>query len=168
MKIPRLVLLCLLALASLSFAESPYEEELKELSSARAQAIEGATRLIDANFRNALVPLLKRAGAAGDVDSAVKIKAALDVLPMEAEKTLVGEWDLLTTTNYSSVITFYPKGKGKSSVEGPFTWKIIGRTLYVGDVEKAPDCYALPVKDGRLIGSNSHGNGITMTRKKAE
>ncbi len=164
----RLPLMSLMVISSLSHAESPFEQELKELTSTRNEAIDASTRLIDNYYEKMLVPLMKRAGAAGDVDAAVKIKAALDRLPKQAEKTLIGEWDLRTTTNYTSVITFLPKGKGLNSAGDPFEWKIIGRTLYLGDLEKRPDAFELPVKDGLLTGSNRFGNGITMTKKLPE
>ena len=164
----RLLFVSLIVIPSFSYAESPFEKELKDMTSAHNEAIDASTRLIDGHYEKVLVPLMKRAGAAGDVAAAVKIKAALDRLPKEAEKTLIGQWDLRTTTNYTSVITFLPKGKGLNSAGGPFEWNIIGRTLYLGDLEKRPDAFELPVKDGLLTGSNRFGNGITMTRKVPE
>ena len=62
-------------------------------------------------------------------------------------------------------MVFFADGTGKSSKGGTFKWVIIGRTLYTGDPEEGADRFELPVKDGKLKGSNSIGDGITLTKK---
>ena len=153
-----------LVLTATAAAETPFERELTQLKTERRAALDAAARVIDGYQQKALTELMKRAGAAGDVDTAVKAKDALGTLPSEVAKALVGEWDLLTTTHYSDVLTFKPDGTGHNSGGSPFTWSIIGHTLTLGDPDTA-DTYSLPVKDGRLIGHNRIGNGITLTKR---
>jgi len=78
MNCSRLFLLLWCALSSFAFAESDFERELKQLIEQRDKARAAAIAPIDAKFKVAAEQLLRRATQLGDLDSANKIKAAID------------------------------------------------------------------------------------------
>ncbi len=131
------------------------------------RAVVAALEPINRNYRQALEQLLRHATLVNDVDTAVKIKAELAIvdIPQNAPKDLVGDWSLRTSTGYTADVTFRADGTGTHTGYGEFHWHIVNRTLYLGTKEAAPDKFDLPVVDGKLKGSNSIGNSITMKKK---
>ncbi len=82
------IALLLFSLAGLCRGESDFERELKQLLDQRDKARAAAVAPIDAKFKVAAEQLLRRATQLGDLDSANKIKGALDGnVPLEAAKT---------------------------------------------------------------------------------
>jgi hypothetical protein len=85
MKLPSLLILasttCALA------ADSPYEREFKQLTDQRDSAAAAAVAPINRRYQAALEQLLKRATQNGDLDAAVKIRAALSSIPAAASAT---------------------------------------------------------------------------------
>jgi len=73
-----LFLLLWCALSSFAFAESDFERDLKQLIDQRDKARAAAIAPVDAKFKVAAEQLLRRATQLGDLDSANRIKAAIE------------------------------------------------------------------------------------------
>lgn len=65
-------------LASASAADSPYAKDLSQLIEQRDRAVEQALAPINAKFKAAAEQILRRATQAGDLESAQKIKDAIE------------------------------------------------------------------------------------------
>lgn len=142
-------------------AQTDAAREFEQVQQQRDKAIAAAIEPINRRYQQSLEQLLRRATQSNDLDTAVKIKAALASLPQEAAKQLAGDWALRASTGYGADVTFRTDGTGTHSGYGKFQWRIEGNTLYLG----AADRFQLPVKDGKLKGANNIGNELTLTKK---
>ncbi len=160
-------------------AQSDPEREFKQIQTDREKAIKDVTEPItqrykqdvqaaidpiNVRYQTSLEHLLERATREADVNTAVKVKAALDLLPQVVAKQLAGTWALQTNTGYAATVTFQSTGTGTHSRTGNFRWRIEGTTLYLGPTD-LDDRFQLPVKDGKLQGSNRFGLVLTLTHK---
>ena len=66
-------------------ADSAFERDVKQLSKQRDKEIEAAVEPINRRYQAALEQLLRRATQANDLDSAIKIKAALAAIPSSVQ-----------------------------------------------------------------------------------
>ncbi len=162
-----------------AYAQSDSVREFKQIQTDREKAIkdatdpitqrykqdiQAATDPINARYQTSLEHLLDRATREADFDTATKAKAALDLLPQVVAKQLAGTWALQTNTGYTATVTFQSTGTGTHSRTGNFRWRIDGTTLYLGPTD-LDDRFQLPIKDGKLKGTNRFGLELTITHK---
>ena len=178
--IHKILLAALFLLPSMSLhAQTDSDREFKQTQADHEKAIKNASEPITQRYRQdlqaavepinlryqaALEKLLDHAAREADLDTATKIKAALNTLPQVVAKQLAGIWALRANTGYAATVTFQSTGTGTHSQYGNFRWRIDGTTLYLGPTDSA-DKFQLPIADGKLTGVNSIGNELTLTRK---
>lgn len=146
-------------------AQTDAARELARLQEQRGEALAAAAEPINRRYQQGLEQLLRRATQANDLETAMKIKAAIASLPQEVIKQLTGAWTLQASTGYGAEVSFRSDGSGTHSGYGKFRWHIEGSTLYLGPSDTAADRFQLPIKEGRLKGFNSIGNELTLTKK---
>lgn len=104
------------SITPLVFAGPEYDRQLAELTAARDKAIADASEPINHRYQIALQDLLRKATTANDVDSAVKIKAALtSAEPNGLGWRFRGRW---ATQSGGSHLQFTPGGNFQEAWHG--------------------------------------------------
>ena len=161
----RLVAAISLALPSLSLAGDA-AGEFAQLTLDRDKAIAAAAEPVNRLYQTALEALQQRATQANDLDTAVRIKQALDKL--SARAAILGAWDFVNhadevkyVAEFKTDHTFCWDGKQVG------VWDTDGRKITIIHFNRGghSDYYNLPVRDGKLDGRNTTGDKITITRK---
>jgi hypothetical protein len=154
-----------LALPSLS-AASDAAREFDQLTLDRDKALTAAAEPINHLYQTALEALLQRATQANDLDTAVRIKQALEKL--SARAGILGVWNFVNhvdgvkyVADFKADHTFFWDGEQKG------VWDTDGKQVIVVHYNRGghSDYYHLPVRDGKLDGRNTHGDKVTITRK---
>ena len=166
----RTTFICLAAAISLAprpmKAANDAAGEFYQLTLDRDKALANAAGPINRLYQSALEALQKRAALANDLDTAVRIKQALDKLSAKAE--IVGTWNFFNHADEVKYVaefrdnhTFLWDGKQVG------VWDTDGKHLIITHYNRGghQDYYNLPVRDGKLDGKNTPGDKITITRK---
>ena len=166
----RTTLLCLAAAITLASrpvrAASDAAAEFYQLTLDRDKAVATAAEPINRLYQSALEALQKRATLANDLDTAVRIKQALDKLSTTAE--IVGTWNFFNHTDeVKATVEFRANNTFFWNGEQVGTWDTDGKKLIIAHKHRGghQDFYNLPVRDGKLDGTNTPGQKITITRK---
>ena len=147
-------------------APSDAAREFDQLTLDRDKALATTAEPINRLYQTALEPLQRRATQANDLDAAVRIQQALDKLSARAE--IVGTWDFVNhadgvkyVAGFKASHTFFWNGKQVGM------WDTDGKKIIVTHYNRGghSDYYNLPVRDGKLHGTNTHGDKVTITRK---
>lgn len=75
------IILTLLLLVHVSFAQSSFERELHKLTEERDKALARSSEPIQRKYKELLERLMQRATRDGDLDAAIKIKEAIAMIP---------------------------------------------------------------------------------------
>jgi len=154
-----------LALSSLS-AASDTAREFDQLTLDRDKALAATAEPINRLYQTALEALQKRATLANDLDTALRIKQALEKL--SAKAAIVGAWNFV---NHNDGVKYVADFKADNSFlwDGRQVgmWTINGDKLIITHDNRRghQDYYDLPVRDGKLDGRNTAGDRVTITRK---
>lgn len=154
-----------LALPSPSLAGDA-AREFDQLTLDRDKALAAVADPINHLYQTALEALQQRATQANDLDTALRIKQALDKLSTRAE--IVGTWNFVNhadevkyVAEFKANHTFFWDGRQVG------VWDTDGKQLIITHYNRGghQDYYHLPVRDGKLDGRNTPGDRITITRK---
>ena len=154
-----------LALSSLS-AASDTAREFDQLTLDRDKALAATAEPINRLYQTALEALQRRATLANDLDTALRIKQALEKLSAKAE--IVGTWNFV---NHNDGVKYVAGFRADNSFlwDGKQVgmWTINGDKLIITHDNRRghQDYYDLPVRDGKLDGRNTAGDRVTITRK---
>ena len=166
----RTTFICLAAAISLAprpmRAASDAAGEFYQLTLDRDKALATAAGPINRLYQSALEALQKRAALANDLDTAVRIKQTLDKLSAKAE--IVGTWNFFNHTDeVKAVVEFRANNTFFWNGEQVGVWDTDGKRLIIAHEHRGghKDFYNLPVSDGKLDGTNTPGQKITITRK---
>jgi hypothetical protein len=170
----------LISAATVSFtlalhAATDAAREFDQLTNDRDKALAAAAEPINRRYQTALEALLRRATLANDLDTAVRIKQALEkasakppaaVTGTKAE--VVGTWSVVNHTDgVTGVLEFKADSTALWGGARVGIWEIKGKQLIVSYDNRGghQDRYNLPVRDGKLEGTNTPGQSLTLTRK---
>src|SRR5678815_429049 len=166
----RTTVLCLAAIISLAFpslnAASDAAREFDQLTLDRDKALAATAEPINRLYQTALEALQKRATLANDLDTALRIKQALERLSAKAE--IVGTWNFV---NHNDGVKYVAGFRADNSFlwDGKQVgmWTINGDKLIITHDNRRghQDYYDLPVREGKLDGRNTAGDRVTITRK---
>lgn len=140
--------------------------EFDQLTADRDKALASAAEPINRLYQTALEALLRRATQANDLDTAVRIKQALDKSSTKAD--IVGTWDFINHTDgVKSVVEFKGNNTFFWNGEQVGMWDTNGKHLIITHDNRGghQDYYNLPVRDDKLDGTNTPGQKVTITRK---
>jgi hypothetical protein len=174
MKIKKALLVTLAGFTSTAIlcAQSSYESELTALEGQHYKAIAAAVMRIERSHKTALEQLMQRAMQNGDVETALTVSEKLAAIgaPVEPSKSavndtesLIGRWIHKSSSGFAGEDEFLPDGKFRSGSRFG-TWKKVGSHIEttVGDYL---DYYRLPVRDGKIYGTNKNGAfSIVLTK----
>jgi hypothetical protein len=147
-------------------AASDAARELDQLTADRDKAIVNAAAPINRMYQTALEALQQRATQANDLDTALRIKQALERLSAKAE--ILGRWDFINHADgVKYVAEFKPDQTFLWDGRQVGVWDTDGKKIIITHYNRGghSDYYSLPVRDGKLDGSNTHGDKVTITRK---
>lgn len=150
------------ACAAILFAQANSERGPVVLEEQQGNVIAEALIQLERRHQSSLEQLMRRAMQNGDVDTALKVSEQLGALRTPEEplagddtKALIGKWVHKSSSGFVGEDEFLPdgtfRGAGRSG-----TWKKIGSRIEtaVGDYV---DHYKLPVRDGKIYGTNKSG-----------
>ena len=166
----RTTVLCLvaaisLALPSLSLAGDA-AREFDQLTLDRDKALATAAEPINHLYQTALEALMRRATQANDLDTAVRIKEALE--KFSAKAGIVGTWNFVNHTDgVEAVVEFRTDNTFVWNGNQVGLWTTNGKQLIITHDNRGghQDFYNLPVHEGKLDGTNTPGHKVTITRK---
>ena len=147
-------------------AASAIAPEFDQLTLARDKELATAVEPINRVYQKALETLQQRATQANDLDTANRIKEALDKLSAKTE--ILGTWDFVNhadgvkyVAGFKADHTYFWDGKEVGM------WHTQGKAITITHYNRGghSDYYRLPVRDGKLDGSNTRGDKVTITRK---
>ena len=147
-------------------AASDTEREFDQLTADRDKALATAAEPINRLYQTALEALQRRATLANDLDTAVHIKQTLDRLAAKAE--IVGTWNFVNHTDeVKAVVEFKTDNTFVWNGRQVGMWSINEKQLIITHYNRGghQDNYNLPVRDGKLDGTNTPGQKMTITRK---
>ena len=157
-----------LAIPSLH-AATDGEREFDRLTKERDQAIALLAEPVNKQYEAALTALMRKAAAADDLETALRIKQMLTQFDEQRDRAvIVGTWDFLNkadghtgTLEFKADKTFY-SGDQRLGV-----WEVKGKQLTVNhdNREIGRDVYSLPARDGEINGTNKHGHALFLKRK---
>jgi hypothetical protein len=163
-----------IALPSLH-AVSDAAREFDQLTADHDKALTAAAEPINRRYQTALEALLRRATQSNDLDTAVRIKQALEKMTVKSppavtgtKAEVVGEWNVVNHTDgVTGVLEFKADNTSLWGGARVGVWEIKGKQLIVSYDNRGghQDCYNLPVRDGKLEGTNTPGQSLTLTRK---
>jgi hypothetical protein len=140
--------------------------EFDQLTLNHDKALVTAAAPIDRVYQTALEALMGRATQANDLQTAARIKQALDQLAVTPE--ILGTWDFVNhrdgfkyVAEFKADHTFLWDGKQVG------VWYTNGKIITITHYNRGghSDYFELPVRDGKLHGSNTRGDKVTITRK---
>lgn len=156
-----LVILANLTFAAILCAQAKYEGELTA---------------IEDRYQTSLEQLMQRATQNEDLNTALKVSEKLAALKAREEPAesaaddtapLIGRWLHKSSSGFTGEDEFFPDGKFRGA--GRYgTWKKVGSRIETS-VETPRgeylDYYKLPVRDGKLYGTNKNGTfSIVLTK----
>jgi len=159
-----LVTIASFACAAMLCAQPNSERELAEVEKQHEEAIAAAAMRVEIRYQLALEKLLQRATENGDLETAAKVReklAALKPRDEPAESTtddtepLIGKWVHKSSSGFVGEDEFLADGTFRSRI-GYGTWKKVGSFIET-TVGRYVDYYRLPVRDGKLYGTNENG-----------
>ena len=170
-------------LTASAFAESPFEREMKQLKAQRDAAVTASTKAHDDRYRAALEQCLQRATQAKDPAAAV-IKTELLTLgslrelavpgatapKLSLPSTMFGGWAAGNAAGWKAVYNFKQDGTcecipGTAKIPSKVgTWSKNDGKIEVRWPDGDLQAFDLPVKAGKLSGSNRDGTGISLTK----
>jgi hypothetical protein len=169
MKTAALIAIALICSAALLRAQSTHDREFTQLTEQRDKALAAAAEPINRRYQAALEQLLRRATQANNLETAVKIKSALQTLanPSEpASMNVTGKWHFRFEGRAPVERELKADGTVQRGDGKPGKWNIKGSTLQVDYPEGAGVVFDLPVRDGKLLGKGTEtGKLITAERK---
>jgi hypothetical protein len=148
--------------------------ELDQLNTERDKALTAAAEPINRRYQTALEALLRRATLANDLETAIRIKQALEKVsakppaaPTGTKAELVGAWNF---ANHNDGVTGVCEFKSDNSFffadRKRGEWEIKSKQVIITwDGGGVQDRYNLPVHDSKLEGTNNSGHKLTLTRK---
>jgi hypothetical protein len=137
-----------------------------QLTADRDKALATAAEPINRLYQTALEALQRRATLANDLDTALRIKEALDRLSAKAE--IVGTWNFVNHTDgVKAVVEFKADNTLLWDGKQVAMWTTNDKHLIITHDNRGghQDYYNLPVRDGKLDGTNTPGQKMTITRK---
>ena len=167
MHIQNLVLLAAVISAPFSVlaADSVLSRELEDLQKQRIRALADAAEPINRKYQASLEQLLRRATQASDLETAIKVKEAIAAnVPSPIPTGFEGNW---TVRAYGSdrPRKLLPDHKVITENGPEGTWKVTGSKLII-TFPSGSDVFYLPIQDDKLIGKNTPGAPLVMTRVK--
>ena len=166
------VMLC--SLSTLTFADSIYQTQLKQLTEQRDKALASAAQPINKKYQESLQDLLLRASRSNDTEAVAVIADALKALgtPADTKKTpalppeakrYVGRWTI--TFENGTVI-----GPRTLNADGtaipPATWEISDNKLKVHMDGGKVDTFNLPLRGDKLNGVGHDGTPIILKKAR--
>jgi hypothetical protein len=173
-------------LATAAFGESPYEREMKSLRDRRDKALAESKKALDAQYQTALEQVYRRALQANDA-SAPAIKAELETLGPLREKpatpavppnaaslprTMLGVWKVVKIGDWRETWDFKADGTcgitaGTAKAPGTAcTWSKVKDTIEVTFPGGNITALELPIKNGKLEGTDHKGGRLWLTKDK--
>ena len=167
------ILLLLLITIGSCRAATDYEREFKQLSDDREKALKAASEPINRRYQTGLEALLKKATQGGDLETALKIRNSLDGLTGAKVKKpaatnpreFVGTWELRSKA-YRGERVLKPDGSVSGSPLGAASWTVEAGELKIVYGERFIDAFQLPGDGNRLVGTNTQGAEVTLTKLK--
>jgi hypothetical protein len=147
-------------------AASDTAQEFDRLTAERDKTLATAADPINRLYQTALEALLRRATLANNLDTAVRIKEALDKHSAKAQ--IVGAWNFVNHTDgVEAVVEFKPDNTFLWNGQEVALWTTNQKHLIITHHNRGghQDYYDLPVRDGKLDGTNTPGQKLTITRK---
>ena len=150
-------------------AESPFARDLKQLADQRDKDLQSAAEPINRRYHDSLQQLLQRAMQAGDLDAALKIRAALGgsaatPAPNTADK-IAGDWKITANTGYVAVRRLHEDGTGTCEDGSHVTWKVAGDKLVISAASGHTETFDYHPRETRLTGKDSDGHAMTLTKQ---
>jgi len=140
--------------------------DFDQLTAGHDRALANAAEAIDRLYQTALEALLPRATLANDPDAAVRIKQALE--KVSAKANIAGAWNFVNHTDgVKSVVEFKANHAFRWNGKHVGMWNINDKQLIITHDNRGghQDYYNLPIRDGKLDGTNTPRQKITITRK---
>jgi hypothetical protein len=168
-----LAVLCLVAV-DVAFAVTDGAREFDQLTLERDRALAAASEPINRRYQAALEQLLRRATQANDLDTAVRIKAALARLSTTAppgsgdsKAEVIGTWKFTNNADgHTGIVEINADNTYSSGGKQIGRWDIEGKQIVITlDQGGHQDRYDLPVRGGKLEGKNKLGHPLTLRRK---
>lgn len=165
------VLICIFATFALAAPlDSQFTRELQQLQEGRDKAVSAALEPIHQKYLANLERLLKKATQAGDLDSANKVKAAIqnhrnNFTGNVAVEQFYGKW-ICRSGPWSDTRELKANGWVSCKLDGLAKWAAAGDELRIDFPNGTWVSFKLPVRDGKLQGVTSEGK--TMTAEKIE
>jgi hypothetical protein len=150
---------------------SDADREFQRLTLDRERALSAAVDPINRRYKAALEALMRRATQANDLETALKLKQAIEQVPVnDSGKTiadLVGIWKFENKTD-GARLSIELKADYSAHVGGvkSGSWQIKGRQLILA-WDKMPgnqDKYELVGRANRMDGQNSIGHALLLTK----
>ena len=154
-----------LALPSLH-AASDAAQEFERLTAERDKALAAAAEPIYRRYQTDLEELLRRATEADDFAMILRIKKELKSISTKAE--MVGAWNFINHTDgVKAVVEFNPDNTFLWNGKKVGTWEVNEKQVVITHHNRGghQDYYNLPVRDGKLDGTNTPNQKISITRK---
>jgi hypothetical protein len=158
-----------------SFAVQPIhgaseaEREFERLTKQRDQAIAQLAEPVNKQYEASLTALMRKAAAADDYETALKIKQVLAQFEEERDRARVaGTWDFLNKADgHTGTLEFKSDKRLYSGDQRLGVWDVKGKQLMVtyDNREIGVDVYSLPPREGEMSGTNRHGHALFLKRK---
>jgi len=145
---------------------SDVAREFDQLTLDRGKGLATAVEPINRAYQTELEALLQRATQVNDLDTAGRIKQTLDRLVTKPQ--IVGTWDFENHTDgVKAVVEFRPDNTFLWNGKQVGVWTTNEKHLVISHDNRGghQDYYKLPVRDGKLDGTNTPGQKVTITRK---
>lgn len=152
------------------FAQSSYEQELKQLTEDRDRALASAAEPINRRYKASLEQLLRKATQNGDLQTALKIDEALRnlgrTLPVGSIADPSGKWKWTS----GRIVTIQSDGKFTVDKGGGGTWRWKnpkkGEFTLTWDKGDYVDTLVISADGAGISGSNNKGDRVNVSRLK--